>query len=87
MIIGIFQKPSIDLVFLIDDSGSIPGAQFTVAKEGAATLSQALCPHTFGNNTMLFMLYNHLIVNNIMLFYVVNKIVSSAQQVEPFKCN
>ncbi|XP_067939690.1 uncharacterized protein [Watersipora subatra] len=44
-----FKKPSVDLVFLIDDSGSISAPQFKVAKEGAATLSQALCPQKFGS--------------------------------------
>jgi len=44
-----FKKASVDLIFVIDDSGSINPAQFKVAKEGAATLSQALCPHQFGS--------------------------------------
>lgn len=39
---------------MIDDSGSIDPAQFTVAKEGAATLSQALCPHQFGEYNSVY---------------------------------
>lgn len=41
-------KPKRDIIFLIDDSGSIPAQQFSIAKQGAVDLLVSFCPEKLG---------------------------------------